>query len=460
MDGTQPGDSGRETGAASALAGLREPDPRSLFWIVGGAEVPEVAAAYQQRVMAQFDLPDTVPETVRLSFDRLRMLYQQALLHYDLYTVTGDQARLIAELALRERFVEFYGGTVPFTDGQGKTQTVTATTFDQVYHGIRGPDGRPKRWTIQLRNGRKGFEFAGGMASLLKWARAEGLLAGQGDRMRDGVRKWFRDRVAHPAYHLQGPDHAERAIADVAHIIRQLWGVPSSTSVRRYPVLLAWTDTCVTRSVTGSLAPLPEGANLTCVVVQADPNDPDLFEYDSLFESTHHQCDLLWGPGDPADAMQWLVDHQSESDQVETIDRLFLIQHRGDRLSIPRSPAVAAALVSGERDGTWYLIRADAPAHAFNHQRRMLADESGHPSDGDCKTCPAETVGRDRLDALLRLAHRLGADVTPRHVQAARVTMSRMPRCNRILPSGGWDIPPDDPSVKSLFTADARSTSG
>ena len=31
-------------------------------------------------------------------------------------------------------------------------------------------------------------DFTGGLASLLRWARAEGLLTGQGDRMRDVVR--------------------------------------------------------------------------------------------------------------------------------------------------------------------------------------------------------------------------------------------------------------------------------
>jgi hypothetical protein len=160
--------------------------------------------------------------------------------------------------------------------------------------------------------------------------------------MRDGVRKRFRDRVAHPTYHLEGPDHAEGAIADVTYIIRQLWGAPSGTTVCRYPLLLAWTDTCV------SLAMLPPGENSTCVVVLADPDDPDLFDYDSRFESTHRPCELLWGPAGQADALHWLADHNPEPDQVETIDRLFLIQYRGDRLILPRSPAVAAALGSGE----------------------------------------------------------------------------------------------------------------
>ncbi len=165
MGETQSGNMGGDTAAADALAALQTPDPRSLSWFVGGAMAPEDAAAYQQRVMAQFDVPASVPETVTKSFDRLRAIYQQALLCYDLYTVAGDHARLVAEQALRERFVEFYGGTILFTDGQGKPQTVPGTTFDEVYWGIRGTDGRPKRWTIQLRSGRKGFEFTGGMAS-------------------------------------------------------------------------------------------------------------------------------------------------------------------------------------------------------------------------------------------------------------------------------------------------------
>jgi hypothetical protein len=451
MEETQPGNLGSDTTGVDALAALQKPDPRSLFWIRGGAMAPGDAATYQQRVIAQYHVPASVPETVARSFDRLRTVLLQALLCYDLYTAAADQARLVAELALRERFVEFYSGTVLFTDGQGKTQTVMATTFDEVYYGIRGVDGRPKRWKIQLRSGRDGFEFTGGMASLLKWARAEGLLIGQGDRMRDGVRKRFRDRVAHPAYHLESPDHAERAIADVAHIIRQLWGAPSGTTVCRYPVLLAWTDTCVT------LAHLPPGENPTGVIVLADPDDPDLFDYDSRFESTHRPCDLLWGPGDPTDALQWLADHNPEPDQVETIDRLFLIQYHGDRLTLPRSPAVAAALGPGERDGTWYLIRADAPSHAFNHQRRLLAGEPGHAGEGDCQACPAEILGTGSLSAVLRLAARLSADVTPRPVQTARVTMSRMPTCNRIVPGGGWDVPPDDPSLARLL-ADVPGT--
>lgn len=51
----------------------------------------------------------------------------------------------------------------------------------------------------------------------------------------------------------------------------KLWGAPSGTIVSRHPIMLAWTDTCVTRSVPGGPAPLPPGANPTGVVVLAEP---------------------------------------------------------------------------------------------------------------------------------------------------------------------------------------------
>jgi hypothetical protein len=455
MEETEPCDPGSEARALSALAELSEPDPRSMMWIVGGSRAPEDAAEHHKRVMAQFDVPASVPETVRMSLDRIRSIYRQGLFCYDLYTVAGDQARLLVEQALKERFVEFYGGTVLFTDGQGDTQTVTASTFDEVYRGIRKADGRPVKWTIQLRSGRPGFRFTGGLASLLRWARAEGLLTGQADRMRDVIRKRSRDRAAHPGYHLEMPDHAVRAIADVTHVIRQLWGAPSGTTVARYPLLLSWTDTEVTRSVSGRYGQVASGENLACVVVLADPDDPDLFDYDSRFESTSRPSDLLWGPGDPVDAMEWLAEHNPQPDTTETVDRVFLLQYRDDRLSLPRSPAIAAALAPGERDGTWYLIRADVSTYAFNHQRRLLAGEPGHASEGECQACPVDTIGSSTLAAMLRLAERHGADATPRPVPAARVTMSGMPACNRIHPGGGWDIPPDDPSMARFRTRSA-----
>jgi hypothetical protein len=70
-----------------------------------------------------------------------------------------------------------------------------------------------------------------------------------------------------------------------------------------------------------------------------------------------------------------------------------------------------------------------------------------------------ELVPVGRSAVVLRLAGRLGTDVTPRHAQVARVTMSRMPRCNRIL-HGGLGSPPDDTSMERLLAGGMRSSSG
>jgi hypothetical protein len=147
---------GGESPVLSALAELREPDPRSMMWVVGGAAAAEDAADRHKRVMALLDVPASVPEPVRKSFDRIRAIYRQGLFCYDLYTVAGDQARLLIELALKERFVEFYGGTVLFTDRQGSTQTVKASAFSDVFWGIRRADGRPRNWKIQCAAGALG----------------------------------------------------------------------------------------------------------------------------------------------------------------------------------------------------------------------------------------------------------------------------------------------------------------
>jgi hypothetical protein len=55
------GDLGGDARALIALAELREPDPRSMMWIVGGAGAPEDVADYHKRVMAQLDVPASYP---------------------------------------------------------------------------------------------------------------------------------------------------------------------------------------------------------------------------------------------------------------------------------------------------------------------------------------------------------------------------------------------------------------
>jgi hypothetical protein len=75
--------------------------------------------------------------------------------------------------------------------------------------------------------------------------------------------------------------------------------------------------------------------------------------------------------------------------------------HEDRMLYLPRSAATAAALGSGEWEGTWYLIRADHPFAAFSHQRQVLAEVPGHAAAGDCKACPVQTIAAGDIDAVL-----------------------------------------------------------
>jgi len=426
------------------LTELQEPDERSLHftpWGIGGRTRPEDAAEYQQKVISRLELSGQVPENTRKSFERLRTLYAYSVLCYDLYTVAGDQARLVTEQALRERLLSFHGGTVTFRhSGDGRERAVIADRWEVLQAAI--PSSR--RWRLKLRSGREPIEFNGMLTSLLRWARAEGLLAGQQDRMRDAPRAWFRNTVAHPtSYHLQGPDHAEWAIADLAQIINRLWGAPSGRPVYREVMVIAWADDTVAwNAARWFTPPRTRAGDWACVIVLADPEEPGFGDYDAIYESTYRPCDWLWGPGTCQDAQAWLQAHQPAGDEAETIDRLFLLRYNNDLLYIPRSPGVAAALSEGGREGAWYLIRADSPFDAFSHQRQTLAGVPGHADAGECVACPIETVTTGNLQQVLGQCAALGADVTPRPVPDVRVSMSRMPRCNRIIGNGTWDIPP------------------
>lgn len=434
---------------ARTLAELQEPDQRSLMWSVWTAD-PAKAAERDQRLLSRVDLSPDVPETTRQSFERLCTLFAYGILCYDLYTVAGDLARLVVEQALRDRFLPFYGGTVNFTDGQGVPQTVTASSYDDLYRAIRRDDGRLRGWKLQLRSGAVPFAFSGELTSLLRWARAEGLLAGQSDRLRDKPRAWFRNFVAHPSYHLQGPDYAERGILDLAYLVNRIWGSPSRTAVAREPVMITWTgDTVTWGEGPGPLLDQPaEGGTPTSVIALAVPGDPELGDYDALYETTSLPCEWLWGPGSPAEASDWLEHHPHRGDKAETVDRLFLLRYRDSLLWLPQKPATAAAAQGTAADGTWYLLRADSPFPAFNHQRHVLSGyadpEPGppHSSDGECPACPTRAISSGSLPDMLARARQLGADTIPRPAPDTRVAMSRMPRCNRIG-AGFWDIPPE-----------------
>jgi hypothetical protein len=426
------------------LAELAEPDEASLAIRPLGidpAAAAEGVAEYRQRLIADFELIDDVPENTRNSYDRVRSIYSYGVLCYDLYTVAGNQARLVLEQALRERFLPFYGETVTFVDGGGREHPVVARQFGELFD--RDNPLVKRGWRLKLRSGREPIPFNGMLASLLRWAREERLLGGQRDRWQDKFRVMFRNYVAHSEYHREMPDDAAAEIFHLSELINQIWGTPGGAPVRREAVALAWTDTAIMFGLAERFHVedrLPPDA--ACVVVRADPLDRTLGNsFDTMYEMTARPFEYLWGPGTWSDGARWLKRESPVGDEVAVLDRLFLLRYHDSRLYMPRTAAVAAALEEQDRTGSWYMLRADYPADAFGHQRQILAGARGHRTDGFCRECPVETIARGSWQVMIDHCAAVGEDVTPRPVPDIRSTMCRIPRWNQLTDNGQWVFP-------------------
>jgi len=433
-----------------SLDELREADERtlrftSLGFDTGGMLHPEDAALYQQESLSHAELSEAVAEGTRSTFDRLRLLHSYGVLSYDMFTAADDLAHLVIEQALRDRFIEFHDGTVPFQDAHGTVHHVPAASFEALYEEIHA-EGRlrsPQRWRLQLCTTGKRIYFDGMLDSLLRWARVEGLLRGQRNRQLEPVLKKIRNDVAHGSgHHLVMPVDSARTISDAAEIINHLWG--SSTHggrlypapIRRIIQVVAWAPGGTVMSGPASRPPDPQSAGWTCAVVRAVPHDEGLMRLDALYESTTYPCDFVWGPGTWKDASAWLEQEQPPEDEVDVLDRLFLVQRHNGRIYLPRSPDVVAGLAEEGRHGIWYLIRADYPSDALRHARAAISGQCS-PDTGPCAKCPADSVGAGTCLEMLTLAADTGLVVTPRRPPEIAVPSIRAwPRSFEIADGG------------------------
>jgi hypothetical protein len=168
-----------------SLDELRQTDERtlrfaSLGFDTGGMLPPEDAAFYQQECLSHAELSETVGDGTRSTFERLCLVHSYGVLSYDMFTAADDLAHLVIEQALRDRFVGFHDGTVPFQDANGTVHNVPATSFETLYEEIHA-EGRlrkPQAWRLRLRRTGESVYFDGMLDSLLLWARSEGLLRG------------------------------------------------------------------------------------------------------------------------------------------------------------------------------------------------------------------------------------------------------------------------------------------
>lgn len=462
-----------------SLPELRRVDERTLAFGplgFGGSMRPEDSAEFWQKVVARYELVPAVAEGTRRSFDQLREVFPYGLLCYDIFTLVEDRALLVFEQALRDRFIEFHQGTVTFVDPRtGQTRELAADRYEQVSGFI----SCNRRLQLQVRGGQETIKFNGMLAGLRDWARQEGLLRGQRNRAVEQAIGRLRNHAAHPdAYHLTTPFDAANTLSDLAEIINYLWGSPTPgghlypAPVRRTVIQLAWNaqtgesmavpvtagralvrrepgERPVTRQATGSVpGDGEEQGSWRHVLVRGVPDDWDLLHFDARYDTGRYPAEWLWGPGSAEDAASWLAREQPGDDEVDPLDRLFLLRYHAPLLYLPRNPDQAASVTDDEKPGTWYLIRADSPEQVFNHHRQALAGGFGCAAGGPCPRCAVQTAGSGSWHQAMDLLLQLGVNAKKLDVPDVRVP-SRMgwPRWNRITGNGSWDLLEADGTV-------------
>ncbi|GAA1315654.1 hypothetical protein [Saccharothrix xinjiangensis] len=414
------------------LEQLRTPDERTQHFTPHGLGIthmltPEAALDHQHTMLAGTDLVDEVAEGTRLRFERVRTLYLHGVLDFEFFTVAGEYARLVVEHALRDRFLAFYEHRIVLVNtSTGLQRIAQVDSFDDVLAAFKHGGA----WKLKLTGSGAAMKFNGMLTSLWNWARAEGLLPGQRARSMQSVQVELRNMVAHPsAYHLGTPVDAALVIRDLAEIINCLWGTRTPggrlhpAPVYRSVQLIVWDDTG--RVEIGDVSSVPTAdmeVDATCLLVRAQIADrQELLGFDPQFETTRYPVELLWGPGSVEHARAWAEAHRPVDDEVDTLDRHFVIRRHGDRIDPPRSAAATAGLPTDQRAGTWFLVRADDPISAFNHIRNQTDDNSACTNTEPCSNCPAHTVAFGDCHTIVQHAAQAGLDTRPLAPIRARV---------------------------------------
>lgn len=391
-----------------SLGELRRADERTLRFIAGGGLGLDVAmdaddsARYWQEVASGVELHPSVAETTRRSFDHLRTVFAYGVLCYEIFTLVHDHALLILEQAMRDRFVSYNPGTVTFVRG-GTATEVPFRSYQDVMEFVRR--GKTPQLVVQSAGEQENLRFNGMLASLLSWARKEGLLRGGRSRVIESALADMRNAVAHPnGYQLLMPVDAARTLRDLAELINRLWG-HDTPGGRLYPapltrqtVALAWEPTtgdfaCALAAQLNVESEWDSYSQFALVQAVWDGSNnaigPQLEFYDSLFETTIYPSDYLWGPGSRAQALAWLVHHPPKVDSCDPVDRLFAVRVADGRVWRPMRPEAATSCVNCT-GGQWYLVRADQPDHAFIHVRNVAGQQGTCVPEGPCPGCLAE----------------------------------------------------------------------
>lgn len=447
-----------------SLSELQEADEATLVFGplgLGGTMRPQDSAEFQQQVVARHELVPAVADGTRKSFERLRTIYAYGVLCYDIFTIVHDHALLVLEQALRDRFIDYHRGrAIEFVQPRtGRTEGIIAERYEQVHDFISGHRG----WKLRMGDGPETIEFNGMLYGMREWARRTGLLRGQRNRGIEQAISNLRNMVAHPtSYTLTTPVDAAMTIGDLAEIINHLWGA-STPGGRLYPtpiprtvIALMWNreGTEVRTAVVADLPDedataegiaeleVPEHDEWSYVLLRGVDHDWDLLHsFDAKYETTKMPSEWLWGPGSASEALTWLRQARPVGDEIDILDRLFVIRFHDGLLYLPRNPEIAAGVTDEEKPGVWYVIRADSPLPAFNHLRQSLAGGFACSLRGRCSQCPVETIGAGSWQEAIDMLARAGLKISARQVPDVRAPSNMGGiRCNRIL-QGTWNIP-------------------
>ncbi len=393
---------------------LTTSDERSLRFTplglaTGGKLSPENAAEFQQRSIAAADLAPAVPEGTRSSFERLRTMHAYGVLCYDLFTVVDDLTWVVLEQALRERFIEFYGGAIPLVGNNGAESIFPAPNFEAVSTAFRpGGSHYRKGWHLRLRSQGTPTQLPLTLRHLLRWARQERLLHGQRNRrVEEEVFDKIRNRFAHGGgFRIGMPTESARGICDLAEIINRLWGelTPGGrlypTPLHREVLIIGWSPGWPKGEQGSSLeimhaeqlAEQTEPDDWICLAVRGVWHDEGLSEFDARYELTTYPADLLWGPGPRRDALAWLQATAPIGDDVMHLDRLFAIRRHGGKVYLPCRADVLLGLPDEPRPGTWHVVRADFPLDGFAHVRHLDAGQLCGTSSQTHNRCAVQDI--------------------------------------------------------------------
>ena len=236
---------------------LRQPDQTTLRFTPLGLATshvmrPEDSAEYLRSLVA-LPLSDAVDAEVAQTVARLRAVFYHGLFDYDLFTAASDLAYLAVEGALRRRFMVGYGGRVPFVH-KDRTEYVEARSFDDVHEAVRrtGPYALGKGWRLAGISAVEHPGFDCSFTALLTWARREGLLQGQRNRVIERALVRLRNLIAHPErFHRTHPVSAALPIRDAIEVINRLWGAMSDGG-RLYPAPARRTVVVLARNPDGT----------------------------------------------------------------------------------------------------------------------------------------------------------------------------------------------------------------